>query len=145
MNNAAIGGGDIALLAGLDRARACLKRSAPSKGPELPSWFSAKSNSRNGDVYSAKKELILAAQDLAERRDSFDSLWKLAEGDDAFWSQRQALIEGRAPNGSLTSYQSKLKSAEDLFLKAEGRYKAARERVTSLTRELTNKLQSQPR
>jgi hypothetical protein len=145
MNTAAIGPRDIELMARLDQARACLKRNAPPKRIELPSMLSAKSNSSNGAVNSAKKALILAAQDLAEKRDSFDSLWKLAEGDDAFWSQRQALIEHRAPDESLTFYQSKLLGAQRDFFKAEGRYKAARERVTSLTCELTNELRSQPR
>lgn len=145
MDKAAIGDGDIALMARLDQARARLKRNAPLKRIELPSLLSAKSNSSNGAVNGAKKELILAAQDLAERRGSFDSLWAMADGNNDLRSQRSALVERSAPAASLTSYQSSLLRAQKLFIKAEDRYKAAQERVISLTCELTNELQSQRR
>jgi hypothetical protein len=145
MNTAAIGPRDIELMARLDQARACLKRSAPPKGPELPSWLSAKSNSRNGDVNSAKKELILAAQNLAERRGSLDSLWTMAQSNNDLSVQLSALVNHSAPAASLTAYQSSLLKAQSLFFNAEGRYRAARERVMALTCELTNELQSQRR
>jgi hypothetical protein len=145
MNKAAIGGGDIALLAGLDRARACLKLSAPSKGHELPSWLSAKSNSRNGDVNSAKKELILAAQDVATRQGSLRFLQEQADQIPSFMKDLEALLSNTAPAQGLSNFQSQYRRATDGFTKAQERYKAARERVTSLTRELTNELKSQRR
>lgn len=145
MDKAAIGGGDIALMARLDQARACLKRNAPPKRIELPSLLSEKSNSSNRAVYDAKKELILAAQNLAERRGSFEALWKMADGNNDLWSQRSALVDSSAPADSFNFYQSSLLRAQKLFIKAEGRYRAAQERVTSLTCELTNELQSQRR
>ena len=69
----------------------------------------------------------------------------MADGNNALWSQRSALVEHSAPAASLTSYQSSLLRAQKLFIKAEGRYRAAQDRVISLTRELTNELQSQRR
>ena len=155
MKNAAIGPRDIELMARLDQARACLKSSAPPKGfDEIVRQLEGKGNSSNGIAYDAKKKLILAAQDVTKAWDSLEDLFAYADRVEAnrveareggLWSQRSALVEHRAPAASLTPYQSNLLRAQELFIKAKDRYKAAQDRVISLTRELTNELQSQRR
>ena len=144
-SGAAITESDIVRMARLDQARECAKLSVTSKGPELPSWLSSKSNSRNGDVYDAKKQLILAVQNLAERRNSFNSVLARADGNNALLQQRSTLESGTAQVGDLTPYQSSLLREQQLVVDAEGRCTKARERVVLLTLKVRNGLQSQPR
>lgn len=145
MDKAAIKAGDIALMATLDQARACLKGSAPPNWFELPSIISAKSNFSNRAVYDAKKELILAAQDLAKRQDSLRFLENQAEQFPSLKRDRDSFLGNKVPAHLLSNFQSLYKRAIDGLTKAQERYNVAQERVISLKRELTNELRSQRR
>ena len=144
-DKAAIGDGDIALMARLDQARACLKGSAPPESFKLLSIISAKGNFSNRAVNDAKKELILAAQNLAERQDSLRFLEKQAEQIPDFMRDRAASLAKTAIAHRRSPFQSLFNGAIEGLTKAQERYRAAQERVTSLTLELTNELQSQRR